>query len=44
MFIEERHQQILKTLNDTGRITTAQIEAAFGVSYDSAKRATADPL
>ena len=38
MFIEERHQQILKTLNDTGRITTAQIEAAFGVSYDSAKR------
>ena len=38
MFIEERHQQILKTLNDTGHITTAQIEAAFGVSYDSAKR------
>ena len=38
MFIEERHQQILKTLNDTGRITTAQIEEAFGVSYDSAKR------
>ena len=38
MFIEERHQQILKTLNDTGRITTAQIEETFGVSYDSAKR------
>ena len=38
MFIEERHQQILKTLQDTGRITTAQIEETFGVSYDSAKR------
>lgn len=38
MFIEERHQQILKILQDTGRITTAQIEETFGISYDSAKR------
>ena len=38
MFIEERHQQILKLLNESGRITIGQIQTLFAISYDSAKR------
>lgn len=38
MFIEERHQAILDWLASKGSITNADIQEAFGVSYDSAKR------
>ena len=38
MFIEERHQAILKYLQENGSITNADIQNNFGVSYDSAKR------
>ncbi|WP_029323895.1 DeoR family transcriptional regulator [Butyrivibrio sp. AE3004] len=38
MFIEERHQAILKYLQENGSITNADIQNSFGVSYDSAKR------
>lgn len=38
MFIEERHQAILDLLNETGRISNADIQEKFGISYDSAKR------
>lgn len=38
MFIEERHQAILDLLSEKGRISNAEIQDTFGVSYDSAKR------
>ena len=38
MFIEERHQAILDWLSEKGSISNAEIQEAFGVSYDSAKR------
>lgn len=38
MFIEERHREILKRLNSSGTITTAEIQRLFGIGYDSAKR------
>ena len=38
MFIEERHREILKRLNASGTITTAEIQRLFGIGYDSAIR------
>lgn len=38
MFIEERHQEILKMLSEKGRISNSEIQEAFQISYDSAKR------
>ncbi|MDE7327182.1 MAG: DeoR/GlpR family DNA-binding transcription regulator [Lachnospiraceae bacterium] len=38
MFIEERHRTILELLTQEGSITTSEIKARFGISYDSAKR------
>jgi DeoR/GlpR family transcriptional regulator of sugar metabolism len=38
MFIEERHQEILKLLESRGRISIADIQEGFQVSVDSARR------
>ena len=38
MFIEERHQEILRIVAENGRITNAEIQQKFQISYDSAKR------
>lgn len=38
MFIEERHQEILKIVNEKGRISIAEIQEKFNVSVDSARR------
>ncbi len=38
MFIEERHQAILKTVNENGRISIGEIQEKFNVSVDSARR------
>lgn len=38
MFIEERHESILKELNDRGRISAAEIQELFKVSFDTARR------
>lgn len=38
MFIEERHQEILKLLESKGRISIAEIQESFQVSVDSARR------
>lgn len=38
MFLEERHRAILDCLALNGRISNAEIQERFGVSYDSAKR------
>ncbi|MBR3801876.1 MAG: DeoR/GlpR transcriptional regulator [Clostridia bacterium] len=38
MFIEERHQEILRILSEKGRISNSEIQEIFQVSYDSAKR------
>lgn len=38
MFIEERHQAILKILSEKGRISNSEIQETFQISYDSAKR------
>lgn len=38
MFIEERHQEILKMINEKGRISIAEIQEKFNVSVDSARR------
>lgn len=38
MFIEERHQAILKMLSENGRISNSEIQETFQISYDSAKR------
>ncbi|MBQ4629467.1 MAG: DeoR/GlpR transcriptional regulator [Clostridia bacterium] len=38
MFIEERHQEILRILSEKGRISNTDIQEIFQISYDSAKR------
>lgn len=38
MFMEERHAEILKLLAEQGRISNAEIQNLFQISYDSAKR------
>ena len=38
MFIEERHQAILKTIQENGRISIGEIQERFEVSVDSARR------
>ena len=38
MFIEERHENILKLLAEEGRITVSDIQKKFGVGFDSARR------
>lgn len=38
MFIEERHQAILQTIRENGRISIGEIQEKFGVSVDSARR------
>ena len=38
MFIEERHQEILNTIKDKGRISIGEIQEKFDVSVDSARR------
>ncbi len=38
MFIEERHQAILQSVQTNGRISIGEIQERFGVSVDSARR------
>ena len=38
MFIEERHQEILKLLQEQGRISIGEIQDKFDISVDSARR------
>ena len=38
MFIEERHQEILKIIQENGRISIGNIQEKFEVSVDSARR------
>ena len=38
MFIEERHQEILKIVKEVGRISIGEIQEKFEVSVDSARR------
>lgn len=38
MFIEERHEEILRIIQREGSITNARIQKEFGIGYDSAKR------
>lgn len=38
MFIEERHQSILNTISEKGRISLGEIQKAFDVSFDTARR------
>jgi len=38
MFIEERHQAILKLLKENGRISIGEIQEKFNISADSARR------
>lgn len=38
MFIEERHQAILKIIQENGRISIGEIQEKFDVSIDSARR------
>ncbi|MCK8061470.1 MULTISPECIES: DeoR/GlpR family DNA-binding transcription regulator [unclassified Fusibacter] len=38
MFIEERHQEILKIIEDQGRISLSIIQSKFNISVDSARR------
>lgn len=38
MFIEERHQEILKMLSEKGRISVTEIQEKFNISVDSARR------
>lgn len=38
MFIEERHQAILKIINEQGRISLSIIQSEFNISVDSARR------
>lgn len=38
MFIEERHQAILDTLKQKGRVSIGEIQESYGVSVDSARR------
>ena len=38
MFIEERHQEIIDTINNQGKITIAEIVNNYGISEESARR------
>ena len=38
MFIEERHQKIMDTINQNGKITIAEITGEYGISDESARR------
>ncbi|QAA32283.1 DeoR/GlpR family DNA-binding transcription regulator [Clostridium manihotivorum] len=38
MFIEERHEEILKIINEKGRISIGEIQQLFNISVDSARR------
>ena len=38
VFIEERHQAILKVVREKGRISIGEIQEQFGISSDSARR------
>ena len=38
MFLEERHKEILRILEEKGSIHTAEIQRKFSVGYDTAKR------
>ena len=38
MFLEERHKEILRMLEEKGSIRTSEIQRHFGVGYDTAKR------
>lgn len=38
MFIEERHEEIIRIIQREGSITNVRIQQEFGVGYDSAKR------
>jgi len=38
LFIDERHEAILTMLAEKGRITAAEIQENFGVSFDTARR------
>jgi DeoR/GlpR family transcriptional regulator of sugar metabolism len=38
VFIEERHQEILRTIQENGRISIGEIQEQFEVSADSARR------
>lgn len=38
MFIDERHQEILKIINQNGRISIGEIQEKFNISDDSARR------
>jgi len=38
MFIEERHQEILQIIQESGRISISEIQEKFNVSVDSARR------
>jgi len=38
MFIEERHQAILQTIQENGRISISEIQRMFNISLDSARR------
>ncbi|WP_160679892.1 DeoR/GlpR family DNA-binding transcription regulator [Clostridium sp. C8-1-8] len=38
MFIEERHEEILKIVNEKGRISIGEIQQLFNISVDSARR------
>lgn len=38
MFIEERHEEIIRIIQREGSITNTRIQQEFGVGYDSAKR------
>ena len=38
MFIEERHQEIIDTINQQGKITIAEIVNNYGISEESARR------
>ncbi len=38
MFMEERQQEILETITAKGKITVAEITAAYGISEESARR------
>ena len=38
MFIEERHEKILETMREKGKITIGEITASFGISDESARR------
>ena len=38
MFMEERHQKILQTIQSQGKITVAEITETYGVSEESARR------